>query len=75
MRTVRRLLVASYVALSSWLASLAIADARNRTCNPDDLRECDILGDVLLAVNLLLPALLIVLLGWLCVATVGVLST
>jgi hypothetical protein len=74
MRSVRRLLVAFYVALSSWLACLAIADARNRKCNPDDLTECDFLGDVLLLVTLLLPALLILLLVWLCTATVGLLQ-
>src|SRR5688500_16638158 len=74
MTSVRRLLVAFYVALSSWLATLAITEARNRTCNPDDLTECDTLGDVLLAVTLLMPALLILLLALLCIATVGLLK-
>ena len=73
-RRYNRLLVAFYVVLASWLASLAIADARNRKCNPDELRECDTLGNVLLAATLLVPALLILLLGLLCIATVGLLK-
>jgi hypothetical protein len=68
------MLVAFYVVLPCWLASLAIADARNRNCNPDDLTECDTLGNVLLGVSLLMPALLIPLLGLLCIATVGLLK-
>jgi hypothetical protein len=74
MRYVRVLLVAFYLALTIWLVSLGIADARGRNCNPDDLTECDTLGDVLLGLNLLLPAVLIPLLVLLCVATVGLLT-
>jgi hypothetical protein len=75
MRSVRRLLVAFYVALSSWLVCLAIADARDRKCNPDDTTECDFLANVLLLVNLLvLPALLIFLFLGLCTVTVGLLQ-
>ena len=75
MRSVRAALVAFYLALPIWLVSLAIADARDRNCNPDDLTECDALGDVLLGLNvLILPAVLMLVLGFLCVATVGLLS-
>jgi hypothetical protein len=74
MRPVRSLLVAFYAALSIWLAALAIADARDRKCNANDLTECDTLGDVLLGVSLLMPALLVPLLVVLCVATVGLLK-
>jgi hypothetical protein len=74
MRSVRALLVAFYLALSIWLVSLAIAGARDRNCNPDDVTQCDTLGDVLLFLSLLLPAVLIPLLLILCVATVGLLT-
>ena len=74
MKSVRRLLAAFYVALSTWLAALAVADARNLKCNPDDPTDCDALGDVLLAVSLLLPVLLFVLLVSLCATTVGLLK-
>jgi ABC-type microcin C transport system permease subunit YejB len=69
MKSVRRLLVAFYSALSVWLASLAIADGRDRRCNLDDLTECDVLGEILLVVSVLLPAVLIGLLLLLLVAT------
>jgi hypothetical protein len=74
MRSVRRLLVAFYVALSFWLATLAIAGARDVLCNPDDVTECDVLGDVLLGLSLLLPAVLVPLLALLCLATVALLK-
>jgi|EndMetStandDraft_8_1072994.scaffolds.fasta_scaffold407301_2 hypothetical protein len=74
MRSVRALLVAFYLALSIWLVSLGIADARDHNCNPDDLTECDALGDALLGLSLLLPAVLVPLLVLLCVATVGLLT-
>src|SRR5688572_7632430 len=74
MKSVRRLLVAFYVSLAAFLLSLAIAESRGRKCNPDDLTECDILGDVLLGVVLLLPAFLLALLVFLCVATVRLLT-
>ncbi len=74
MKSVRRLLVAFYVSLTAWLLSLAVADSRDRKCNPDDLTECDILGDALLGMILLLPALLLALLVFLCIATVGLLT-
>jgi hypothetical protein len=73
MRTARRLFVGFYVALGIWLAALVIADARNLTCNPDDLTDCDGLGNLLLAVSLLMPVPLVVLLGVLCIATIGLL--
>ena len=73
MKSVRRLLVAFYGTLSTWLVVLAVADARNLTCNPDEPKECDALGEVLLAVSFLLPVLLFVLLVALCATTVGLL--
>ena len=42
--------------------------------HPDDLTECDALGDALLGLSLLLPAVLILLLVLLCAATLGLLT-
>jgi hypothetical protein len=74
MKSVRRLLVAFYGALLVWVAALVIADARNRKCDANDLTECDALGDVLLGMTLLMPALLLLLLWAVCVATVTLLK-